>query len=285
MVHVNRGRKRRPRKIVMHSAHKVGKSTWASKAPEPIFADCESGLGDIDCNSTDRILDWDQLYTTAGYFLHTPRGYRTFVLDTLDWAERLCHQKLCREANASSINSGKILGYGEGYRRASIEFDKLLKVFDAGIQNGIGIIILSHSKAVKVEEPGIPAYTHYAMDVHDAISSMVCEWADDILFANTRVYVRQEEAGFNRTRGIAAGGTERYVLTSKSAIAEAGNRCGLPEELPLEWDAYEAAVRNFYATAKPPAPAAAPIETQPAPLGDGANIGGLVVNGSSKVEV
>lgn len=285
MSAIVKGKRVRPRKILLYGEHGVGKSTWANSSWNPIFIDVEGGLDDIDCHRTERVFDWSTLYAECEKYCKEPNDYKMVCIDTLDWAETLLHKEIIKRTDGSgktkSISDGQ-LAYGRGHEQATAEFHSLLSVLDCAIRNGRGVILLGHAKVERVEDPGMPAYTRYNIDVHKSIAGMVCEWADEVLFCNTRVYSAKEDAGFNKTRTIAAGGTERFIRTSHSASATAKNRLGLPDELPMDWSAYAQYIGAHYATATP---AAAPIETQPAPLGDGANIGGLVVNGSSKVEV
>lgn len=280
-----RGRRPRPRKILLYGEHGVGKSTWANDAPDPVFLDLEGGLDDIDCSRTSRIRDWGQFYAECLFFAEGDHPYKTICVDTLDWAESLLHKSIIDRVNSDkvrSISDGP-LAYGKGHDQAASEFHKILAVFDAAIRNGRGVILLGHAKVERIEDPGMPAYTRYNIDVHKSIAGMVCEWADEVLFANTRVYSAKEDAGFNRTRTVASGGNERYIRTAHSAAATAKNRCGLPEELPMVWAEYAKYVGFHYA---PPAPVppSENNEIQPIAQTVGGDIGGLVVNGSSKKE-
>ena len=72
------------------------------------------------------------------------------------------------------------------------------------------------------------------------------------------------------TAAVAIDGKERYIRTCESASSLAKNRLNLPEELPLEWSAYMAAVSKHYAAhAQPEATATV-------------DVSGIVVDGSSK---
>jgi len=62
-----------------------------------------------------------------------------------------------------------------------------------------------------------------------------------VLFATRKFRTETEDAGFNRTRTIAAplgkDGGERIIRTVGSPACIAKNRYGLPAELPLSWSA------------------------------------------------
>ena len=51
----------------------------------------------------------------------------TLVIDTADWAERLCIQAVCARAKVGGIED---FGYGKGYTYVKEEFSKLLDALD-----------------------------------------------------------------------------------------------------------------------------------------------------------
>ena len=52
-----------------------------------------------------------------------------------------------------------------------------------------------------------------------------------MFFGSFRTYVVSEDAGFNRKRNMAAGGTERVIRTQPTAGIRAKNRLQMPEEI------------------------------------------------------
>jgi hypothetical protein len=60
--------------------------------------------------------------------------------------------------------------------------------------------------------------------------------------------VQQEDAGFNRKRGVAHSigkdGGERILRTIGGPSCVAKNRFALPEQIPLSWPAFMAALTN-----------------------------------------
>lgn len=74
-----------------------------------------------------------------------------------------------------------------------------------------------------------------------------------VLFLNYKTYVIKDE----RTNSAKAQGAERKIYTSHAATHDAKNRHGLPDELPLSWDA----IKHLFETPAKPieTPKAAPI--------------------------
>ena len=60
---------------------------------------------------------------------------------------------------------------------------------------------------------------------------------DCLLFANQEVFIDKSEVGFKKTvrRGVGGG---RVLHTVESPAYVAGNRYGLPEQLPLDWTSF-----------------------------------------------
>ena len=57
----------------------------------------------------------------------------TLVIDTADWAERLCIQAVCAKAKVNGIED---FGYGKGYTYVKEEFGKLLDALEEVLQPG-----------------------------------------------------------------------------------------------------------------------------------------------------
>jgi len=264
-----------PRRIMLYGEHGIGKGTWASKAPGAFFLDIEGGLDNIDCERTPRLGNVMQVNEALTWVLTADHDYKTLVVDTVDWLEQFIHKKIVADENNAKVKSIADIGYGKGYSRAIPIWAWFLSQFEAlRTQRKMAIILLSHSKVERYESPESESYDRISPDLHKSSSSMVQEWCDEVLYASTRVYTKKQDEGFNRSRAVAVGGKERYIRTNESASAIAKNRLALPDELPLEWQAYADAVKAFYAQAKP----ATVVESK------GADISGIVVDGSSKTK-
>jgi len=72
----------------------------------------------------------------------------------------------------------------------------------------------------------------------------VQEWCDAVLFANYRVMTKETEVGFNKEvrRGVTTG--ERLMYSNEKPAYLAKNRFGLPDSMPLSWDAFASALQQ-----------------------------------------
>lgn len=239
---IQTGKQQLPPRVTVYGTPGIGKTLFASKAPKPIFIQTEDGLSEIDCDRFPlaTLLETVLQFLTA--LLNETHKYQTVVIDSLDWLEQLIFQELCRQYSVSSIEKVDG-GYSRGYTHALIHWKQILDLLNAlRLQKSMIVILIAHAKVERFEDPESTAYDRYSPRLHKHASALVCEWSDAVLFATRKIRVQSEDAGFNRKRGIAYGlgrdGGERVLRTIGSPSCVAKNRYSLPEEIPLDWDAF-----------------------------------------------
>ena len=86
MSRVQRGRTQKPPRVFVYGTSGIGKSTFGSQAPKPIFVPTEDGLDEIDCAKFPLAATYEEVIAA----LRTqPHEFESVVLDSLDWLERL----------------------------------------------------------------------------------------------------------------------------------------------------------------------------------------------------
>lgn len=215
-------------KIVIYGPEGIGKSTFASKFPDPLFSDTEGSTKKLNVNRLENPSSWQMLLQQAEY-VKLNRPCKTYVIDTADWAEKLCSQAVCSRANKSGIED---FGYGKGYVYIKEEFGKLLNLLEDIVETGIHVVFTAHSLLKKFEQPDeMGAYDRYELKLTKYVAPLVKEWADTILFANYKTYVISDENGKKK-----ASGGNRVMYTSHHPCWDAKNRDNLPEELPFDFE-------------------------------------------------
>ena len=236
MSQVTSGRSPAPRRVVLYGTHGIGKSTFAACAPGPVFIQTEDGLGEIDCDRFPLTTTFDQAMQALSELYADEHPYRTVVVDSLDWLERLIWTDVCRKRNVESIEE---IGYGKGYVFALTQWRDFLDGL-AALRNdkGMMVLLIAHARVERFENPETDPYDRYVPRLHRLASQVVQEWADEVLFATFKVYTRQTDAGFDRKRTQGIGTGERIVRTTERPAHVAKNRLGLPDEMPLDWNAF-----------------------------------------------
>ena len=228
---IKKGPSTRPPKIMLIGQEGVGKSTAGAQMPNPVFLCGESGLVGPQFADTPSFTptSWAESLAFCEELASNPSGYKTLVIDTLDWIEPMLYTHVVQAAKKNEIKHIEDFGYGKGYVIAQQEARKMLAVLDKVNAAGLAVLILSHSQLKTVKNPEGDDYDHFESKVNTKVAGIFKEWCDAVLFARFEIYVRKEGMKVK-----AQGGTERIVQTTHSAAWDAKNRYGLPEVMDLD---------------------------------------------------
>lgn len=207
----------------------IGKSTLASRFPDPLFSDTEGSTKQLDVARFPFPTSWAMLLSQAEYVKTNPSICKTFVIDTVDWAEKLCAQALCAKYGKAGIED---FGYGKGYVYLAEEFGRFLNLLNDIIERGIHVVFVAHAMMRKFEQPDeAGAYDRWELKLEKKTAPLVKEWADLLLFCNYKTFVVDID-GTKKAQG-----GKRVMYTSHHPCWDAKNRHNLPEEIPMEWSA------------------------------------------------
>lgn len=233
-----------PPRTVVYGPHKIGKSTFASCAPSPVFVQTEDGLDALEAEAFPLCKKWGDVLAAVASLYQEQHGFKTVTLDSADWAEKLLHAHVSQEyAGGKGIEH---IGYGKGYVYAAEAFSELLDGLNAlRVERGMNVIVLCHAEIKRFDDPMADSYDRYQIKLHKQTGKLLQEWADVIGFAQLDTVTKVEkEKGFKeeRTRALTTG--RRVLRLSGSPSFDAGNRYGLPDTIDLVWSAYEEALNN-----------------------------------------
>ncbi|NCC77024.1 MAG: ATP-binding protein, partial [Clostridia bacterium] len=130
-------------KTVVYGPEGIGKSTFASKFPSPLFIDTEGSTVHMDVTRTVRPSSWTMLMEQVKEIRNTHKICGTLVIDTADWAEMLCIDHICAKQNIKGIED---LGYGKGYTYLEEEFGRLLNLLQEVVNVGINVVLTAHAQ-------------------------------------------------------------------------------------------------------------------------------------------
>jgi hypothetical protein len=236
---ISRTKRMRAPKIVIAGPGKIGKTTFASQAPNAVGILTEDGADAVDASAFPLCSSLSDVYAAIGTLLKDKHDFESVFLDSLDWLEPLLHQHVCEANKWASIEAP---GYGKGYIAAAEEWRTLLSGLEAlRAQRNMAIILIAHDKIKRFESPLHEGYDQYTLKLHDRAGALVQEWADVIGWANYRVVTTQSDAGYGNKETKARTTGERILHVEPHPAHMGGNRFGL-KNMPLSWEAFAAAL-------------------------------------------
>ena len=227
------GAKPGPRRILLYGTAGIGKSTFATCAPSPIVIQTEDGLNEIDTHKFPVATSFDQVLANLAALYQEDHGYRTVVIDSLDWLERLIWAKVCATRQVASIED---LPFGKGYLFALAHWRDVLDGLTAlRDRKGVTTVLIAHAKIERFENPETDSYDRFVPRLHKTATALVSEWCDEVLFASYKVFTKVSDEGFSQKRAQGIGSGERVLRCTERPSHLAKNRLNLPDELPLAW--------------------------------------------------
>jgi hypothetical protein len=236
---ISRTRRVRAPKVVIAGQNKIGKSTFASSAPNAIGILTEQGMDAIDSQAFPVATSLSDVYAAIGTLIDEPHDFQAVYLDSLDWLEPLLQAHVCAANGWAHIEAP---GFGKGYVAAAEEWRTLLTGLDAlRNQRNMGVILIAHDKIKRIEDPLTEGYDSHVLKLHDRASALVLEWADVIGYAGYRTFVNKVDAGFGQKETKATTTGERLLHVEAHPAHCGGNRFGL-KNMPLDWASFSTAL-------------------------------------------
>ncbi len=222
----------KPQKVVIYGPEGIGKSTFAAQFPKPLFIDTEGSTSHLEVDRLPRPTSWQMLRQYIKDLKGDTMGYHTLVIDTADWAERLCEEAICQSNGKVGIED---FGYGKGYTYVKEEFGRLLDSLSDLIDAGMNVVLTAHSIIRKFELPEeTGAYDRYELKLGqkagNQCAALAKEWADMVLFVNYKEIVITTKDNKKKVSG-----GKRVMYTAHNPCWDAKNRHGLAEELPFDY--------------------------------------------------
>lgn len=225
-------------KVVIYGQEGVGKSTLAAAFPGAVFIDCEGSTTRMNVRRLQKPTSWQMLCDEVEFVRqkHAEKGYQTLIFDTFDWAERLALDDICATHKVNGIEG---LNYGKGWEYEKEMIGRFLDATERLISEGVNVLFLCHAIARKTTAPEVmEEYDHWELKLGskttNKIAPLLKEWSDMTLFLafQTNIIATDDKGKKHK-----ATSTKRVMYTTKSAWWDAKNRFGLPEVLPIDFNA------------------------------------------------
>lgn len=243
---VKSGRIEQPLRVLVYGPEGVGKSTFGSDAPSPVFLGAEDGTAQMDVSRLPQPERWSEVFDAIADLTEQKHPFETLVVDTVDWIEPLVWDHVIAEQNNPKIKSIEDFGYGKGYIAAVDEWRRFVTALDRlRHARGMHVVLLGHTQQRKQKNPAGDDWDRFTLKINERAGGLLKEWCDDVLFARHEFYTeRTRESRDGKDYTAKAQGTgERLLHTSWNAAYDAKNRHSLPDQIPLRW-------ADFYALAQ-----------------------------------
>lgn len=232
----------KPPRIILYGGHGVGKSTFAANCPAPIFIRTEDGADALGVETFDLCKEWSDMTNQIMYLTMNDHPYKTVVIDSLDWAEKLAFAKVCEQNKVDSIDK---MPYGRGYTAAeALWADALDSLTYLNTKKKMLVVLLAHSQIKRFEDPERESYDRYELDLQRKSAALLAEWSDILALATYSMTVISKDGGFGQKITKASSSGERIMYLEERPGHNCKNRYGLPHELPLSWAALAAELKQ-----------------------------------------
>ena len=235
-------------KILVYGPPGLGKTTLGTTFEKPILLRTEDGAAALDVPTFPKLAESMDEVRQAISALCTPdHGFKTLVIDSLDWLEPIVWRETCARLNVPSIESQ---GYGKGYVEAESEWRTVISLLDILRTWGVNVVLIAHSEVKRVEPPDSDPYDRYQIKLHKRAWALWQEWCDMLLFTNyERRMLKTKEgkkAGDDKFRAEGTG--ERVIYTDERPAFLAKNRWSLPAKIRIgqdkTWAGFHAALNQ-----------------------------------------
>ena len=142
-MEITKGRQNVPYKVVVYGPEGIGKSTFASQFPDPLFIDTEGSTARMDVKRLPKPTSWVHLAEMITYVIQN-KPCKTLVIDTADWAQQLTIEYVIA-TGGDKIKSIEDFGYGKGYTMLSEQFGKFLNKLTEVTNAGVNVVITAHA--------------------------------------------------------------------------------------------------------------------------------------------
>lgn len=238
-------------RLAVAGAEKIGKTTFACSAPNPLLIPLEVGYGSVHIPKTKMIQsyeEFDQLLEELLYWAQQNQfPFKTVIFDSVTALEKLIHQHIVEsdkqyfDGNPKGLIIDNVLGgYGRGHAKSNDMFQNVLARCDKlAINHKINIVFTTHVFPSKAIDPIHGEYDTWDLLLHSPKNNktygkreIFTQWLDVIGFLYEPIFISGE--GESMKRAISAN-KGRMMGLSRTPSYIAGNRFGLTGEIAIPY--------------------------------------------------
>lgn len=232
-------------RICIYGQHGSGKSTFAADCPNPVFIDIEGGADALEVDAFNRPRTFQEVCAQLKHLGTTKHDYKTIVIDSLDWLEKLIWNDTCQQVGASDIAA---IPYGRGYKMAEVRWSDFLSQLQALNTHGMMVVLLAHCQITRFEDPERESYDRYNLDLHKSAGALCAEFVDVLGFLGYKIRTDVKDGKFGQSVVKAKSSGDRVLYLEERPAFTAKNRYRLPPviEIPEEspWGTFANALKE-----------------------------------------
>lgn len=225
--------------IVMYGDKGVGKTTWSSQFPAPIFLCGEDGahsIAEVRLPAEGVFDSWDHVLTATRALAYGKHDHKTLVADTIGPLSSLCMSHVVAQSGKSSWEK---MGWGkdEDLIREWRVWISLLE--HCRNKRGMTVVLLAHVVGRGINSPQLgERFYVFQGDMNQVVWNFTSNWADIVLYGAREMLIHEPEHGKTRALMKADRWLHAHPDTGFEAKVRAGYR--LPARFPLSYAAFQA---------------------------------------------
>lgn len=150
------------------------------------------------CESFPLSKSFEEFISYLTVLANEEHKYRTVVVDTIDWLERLIWDHCCKNYGVKSIEKVEN-GFGKGYIIALTYWRQVIDLLRVlRDQKGMIVVLLAHAKVENFADPESSPLSRFSPRIHKAATSLVCERVDAVLLATRELGASRGVKGGDR---------------------------------------------------------------------------------------
>lgn len=246
---IQTGKKKQSICLLLYGVHGIGKSSFATEAPNPVFVGSEDN-SELTAARFPIIKKWSDLEAALKALRDEKHDFKTLVIDTIDTLQDVAQLEILAKEPGKSMATA-CGGFGKAYEQMQSMFLKMREDFLKPIrEKGMNVIILCHAQKSKHEDPiTASSWDAYSTSMHKKVQPIFQDWVSAILFANYRL-VKAETDG----KSYMVGDGRRVIYTEERPSHVAKNRFSFPEQMEFKkagtWAQIDGLITNFFDAGK-----------------------------------
>ena len=232
---IQKGVIKKPRKLLLYGAPKMGKSTLAVSAKNSILLYTEDRVDHID-NQKVKINDYNELIEVFEWLVTNKgnggHGFKRVIIDSLDWLEPIIHKYVCEKIGSKDLydNKDDKVNFGKGLKVEAVKgWRNFLKNCDILRDNGFDVILIAHDQITTISPADENSYDKIVMKLDKNALSVLEEWSDIIGYYAKDISVISEKEGLKKKGKAFSKKSRTLYLSGDKPSIMSGNSYGFSD--------------------------------------------------------